>query len=310
MLTSFREALASTFLEIAEENPSVMVLTPDLARALRIEKFVEDYSGQYISTGISEANTIGVAAGLAASGYTPIIAGFSMFIAEKPFELIRNIIAYPNLNVKFIATHGGICVGQDGATHQAAEDIAMLRTLPNFTVLTACDVAQTQAAIRAAIQHEGPVYVRLGRDKASEVYANGCEVKIGKSDVLADGSDVAIIAAGTLVANALAAAQKLKEDGISAAVINLYSIKPFDQETVLKYAQKCGRIVAAEDHSKFGGIGGTIAEYLSNVHPTRMEYVGLGDVFGESGRQEELYEKYGLDAPSIIAAVKRVCKKS
>lgn len=310
MLTSFREALASTFLEIAEENPSMMVLTPDLARALRIEKFVEEYPSQYVSTGISESNTIGVAAGLAASGYMPVIAGFSMFIAEKPFELIRNIIAYPNLNVKLIATHGGICVGQDGATHQAAEDIAMLRTLPNFTVLAACDVAQTQAAIRAAIQHQGPVYVRLGRDKASQVYGNGCEVKIGQSDVLVDGSDVAIFATGTLVANALLAAQKLKEAGISAAVINLYSIKPFDQETILKYAKKCGKIVTAEDHSKFGGIGGTIAEYLSTVHPTKMEYVGVGDVFGESGKEEELYEKYGLDVSSIILAVNRVCAKS
>lgn len=306
MITSFREALAKTFVEVADENKSIMVLTPDLARAIRIGEFLERYPHQYISTGVCEANTVGVAAGLAAVGFIPIIAGFSMFVAEKPFEQIRNIIAYPNLNVKIIATHGGICVGKDGATHQAIEDLSIIRVLPNFTVLAACDVAQTQSMIKAAIRHKGPVYVRLGRDKAKQVYMNGCNVEIGKSDVLLDGSDVAIFATGTVVANALAAARRLKEESIHAAVINLYSIKPFDKETVLAYAKKCGKIVTVEDHSKLGGLGGTIAEFLSGAYPTPIEYVGIDDVFGESGKDAELYEKYGLDAPGIVSAVHRI----
>ena len=302
MTTSYREALAQTLLEEAAQNKRLMILTPDLAKALRMDLLTETYPNQYVSMGISEGNMVGVAAGLAAAGMLPVICGFAMFVAERPYEQIRNIIAYPELNVKIFATHGGLCVGRDGATHQAAEDIGMMRMLPHFSVLTACDVAQTQSAVKAALAHEGAVYLRLGRDKSKTVYENGCTYEIGKSDVLRDGSDVAIFAAGTMVAKALEAAETLRNEGVSAAVINLYSIKPFDQETVLRYAKTCGRIVTVEDHSKFGGLGSTIAEYLAKACPTPISFVGVDDVFGESGDENELYEEYGLDAKSIVSA--------
>lgn len=306
MTTSFRDALAKTLLEEVGGNPSLMILTPDLLRALRMDRFVETYPEQYVSMGISEGNMIGVAAGFATMGYVPVVCGFSMFVAERPYEQIRNIIAYPGLNVKIIATHGGLCVGRDGATHQAAEDIGLMRMLPNFTVLTACDVAQTQSAIKAALNHDGAVYLRLGRDKSNPIYSEGCAYEIGKSDVLQDGSDVALIAAGTMVTNAMEAAERLREEGVSAAVLNLYSIKPFDKETVLHYAKKCGKIVTVEDHSKLGGLGSTIAEYLAGTYPVPIEFIGIDDVFGESGEESELYEKYGLDASSIVEAAKKI----
>ena len=308
MITSFREAMSMTLMDAAEDNPALLVLTPDLARALRLDCFLETYPDKHISVGICETNMVGVAAGLAAVGYIPVISGFSMFVAEKPFEQIRNIIAYPSFNVKIIATHGGLCVGKDGATHQAVEDIALMRVLPNFVVLTACDVAQTESAIKAAIAHDGPVYLRLGRDRSNPVYTNGCTFEIGKSDVLKDGNDIVIFTTGTVVSNALAAAEQLKGQGIDAAVINIYSIKPFDKETVLHYAQKCKKAVTVEDHSKLGGLGSTIAEFLSTAYPIPIEFVGVDDVFGESGNEAELYEKYGLDTTSIIKAAARVTK--
>lgn len=310
MFVSFREALASTLLEVLEKDARIQVITPDLGRALRIDALMERYAGQYVSTGICESSTIGIAAGMAASGLVPIVAGFAMFVAEKPFELLRNMVAYPNLNVKIIATHAGICVGKDGPTHQAAEDIAILRTLPNFKLLCACDVAQTRAAIKAIVEDEGPAYLRLGRDKAVTVYPDDCEVRIGGSDILRDGKDVAIFATGTLVTRSLAAAKRLEEKGISAAVINLYSIKPLDQERVLQYALKCRHVVTTEDHSRFGGLGGAVAEYLAETQPTRMAFVALNDTFAESGGEEELYEKYALDEQAIVEAAVRVLASS
>jgi len=306
MAASFRDALAQALLEEGKQDKSIMVLTPDIARALRLDNFVETYPLQHISTGISELNTIGIASGLSSLGLKPIVAGFSMFVGIRPFEQIRNIVAYPNLNVKIFATHCGICVGRDGATHQTLEDLALMRTLPNFTVLTACDFDQTKAAVHASLAHIGPVYLRLGRDKATPVYHGNCEYKIGGSDVLKDGNDLAIFTMGTTTKYALDAAEELKIVGIDAAVINAYSIKPIDKQRILSYAKKCKRILTVEDHFMNGGLGSVIAEFLSRVNPVLMDFVGVNDTFGESGDEIELYQKYGLDTSMIVNKAKEL----
>lgn len=285
------------------------MLTPDLARAIRLDKLIEDYPNQHVSTGISELNTIGIASGLASIGCIPVVAGFSMFVAVRPYEQLRNIIAYPHLNVKVFATHCGICVGKDGATHQTLEDLGLMRMLPGFTVLTACDATQTGQAIHAAMAHDGPVYLRLGRDFAIPVYETPKPYLVGGSDVLLEGNDLAIFSMGTTMKYALTAAQKLAKDGISVAVINAYSIKPLDYERVLRYAKKCGKLLTVEDHFAFGGLGSAIAEYLAQVFPVPMEMVAVQDVFGESGEEEELYKKYGLNEDAIIEKSKKLLRR-
>ncbi len=302
---SFRDALGEELVSLGQRNKSLVVITPDLAKAVRINEYKKTYPERFISVGISEADCVTVAAGLAATGLIPVVAAFAMFAAVKPFEQIRNAIAYPNLNVKIFATHGGICVGRDGATHQALEDIAIMRTLPNFTVITAADATETKAAMKAAVQHEGPVYLRLGRDQAHTVYSQEKDFVIGKADVLKTGNDVTIIACGLLVNELLKAAELLSRQGISARVVNMHSIKPLDREAVIQAAEETGAIVAAEDHSIIGGLGSAIAETIVCTIPVPMEQVGVEDSFGESGSQDELYEKYGLTGEKIVLAAKR-----
>ena len=309
-MVSFRDAMAQSLLDEAQKNDRVFILTPDLARSVRLEKVVEEIPEQYITTGISELNTIGIASGLSSVGYIPVVAGFSMFIAVRTYEQLRNIVAYPGLNVKIIATHCGICVGQDGATHQTLEDIGIMRMLPRFSVLSACDGVQTWAAVRAAIEHEGPVYLRLGRDKAFSIYEDGCEYHIGGSDVLADGSDIAIFTMGTTTKRVINAAGELKKEGFSAAVINAYSLKPFDAKRLLEYAKKCRCILTVEDHFESGGLGSIVAEILAQNEPVPLERVGVRDVFGESGTEDELYAKYGLDERSIAERAKRLIERT
>lgn len=300
MITSFRDAMAEALLEESKSNSQIFVLTPDLARSIRLDRFMEELPQQHISTGISELNTIGVASGLASIGCVPVVAGFSMFVAVRPYEQLRNIVAYPHLNVKIFATHCGICVGKDGATHQTLEDLGLMRMLPGFTVLTACDAMQTSQAVRAALAHEGPVYLRLGRDVAEPIYTTPRAYQIGGSDVLTEGNDLAIFSMGTTIKHALTAAKTLSVEGITAAVINAYSIKPLDYECVLHYAQKCGRILTVEDHFAHCGLGSAISEHLSQVMPIPIEMVAVQDVFGESGDEDELYKKYGIDADAIV----------
>ena len=302
---SFREALGQELLLMAREYESLVVVTPDLAKSVRIGRFKEVYPKRFISVGVSEADCIGVAAGLATTGLIPVVAAFAMFAVEKPLEQIRNAVAYPCLNVKIFATHAGICVGRDGATHQAIEDIAIMRALPNMTVITAADATETRTAVRAALRHVGPVYLRLGRDHAETVYGREQEFILGKADILRSGSDVTVIACGLMVAEALKAAVLLEQQGISARIVNMHSIKPIDEEAILEAASATGAIVTAEDHTRIGGLGGAVAEVIARTCPVPLEQVAVDDRFGESGSQAELYEKYGLTAESIAKAAKR-----
>ena len=300
MQRSFRSNLIDAILSRAKDDPKIVVLNADSARALSLTKFVEQYPERMFNVGISEADLVSTAAGLAATGLKPVVVGFSMFVSEKPFEQIRQVIAYPNLNVKIVATHAGLCVGQDGASHQALEDIAVMRTLPNFKVFVASDIADEKAAFSAMMDFEGPAYLRLGRDIANDIFEDGKTVKIGGSDLLQDGTDVTIAACGLMVEPALKAASELEKKGISAAVLNMYSIKPLDEERLLSYAKKTGAFVTAEDHSVIGGLGSAIAEFTAKNCPVPVRFVGVQDVFGESGLQDELYEKYGLTKEHIM----------
>lgn len=300
MKRSFRAVLLEALNRNAENYPNLVVLNADSARALSLTKFTAAYPDRMYGMGISEADMLSTAAGMAATGLIPIVVGFSMFVSEKPFEQIRQSIAYPNLNVKIIATHSGLCVGQDGATHQALEDIAIMRMLPNFKVFVSADVTETKSIIDAMMKYDGPAYLRLGRDMAEDIYLEDKLSVPGGADVLLDGRDVTIAACGLMVEPALQAARALKEEGISAAVLNVYSIKPLNDKLLLEYASKTNAMVTAEDHMKAGGLGGAVAELIGQDHPVPVRRVGVNDHFGESGSQEELYLKYGLTAERIM----------
>lgn len=305
MIRSFRDALRDSLMALAEVDKDFVVLNADSARVLNLDVFKSTHPNRIFCYGISEADMLSAAAGLSTTGITPIVVGFSVFVTEKPFEQIRQAICYPNLNVKIIATHAGLCVGQDGATHQNLEDLAIMRTLPNMKVLVAADAAQTAAAISAMMAHKGPCYLRLGRDLAEDIYQGKPEVRIGGSDLVREGTDVTLAACGLMVDQSLQAAELLKAEGIDAAVLNLYSVKPLDEEAVLSQAKKTGAIVTVEDHTIYGGLGGAVAETLARHLPTPMEFVGTKDTFGESGTQDELFRKYGLTAADIAAAARR-----
>jgi len=305
MIRSFRDALRDSLMTLAETDKDFVVLNADSARVLNLDIFKATYPDRIFCYGISEADMLSAAAGLSTTGIVPIVVGFSMFVTEKPFEQIRQSICYPNLNVKIIATHAGLCVGQDGATHQTLEDLTVMRSLPNMKVLVAADAAQTTAAIKAMMAHKGPCYLRLGRDTAKDMYTGTPEFHIGGSDLLREGADVTLAACGLMVDQSLQAAELLKADGIEAAVLNLYSVKPLDEQAILAQAKKTGAIVTVEDHTVLGGLGGAVAETLARYLPTPMEFVGTQDTFGESGTQDELFHKYGLSAAHIAAAAKR-----
>lgn len=306
MKKSFRASLIDALACNVERYPKMVVLNADSARALKLTQFSNLYPNRMYGVGISEADLIGTAAGMATTGLIPIVVGFSMFVSEKPFEQIRQAIAYPNLNVKIIATHSGLCVGQDGATHQALEDIAIMRTLPNFKVFVAADVSETKAAVAAMLAHDGPAYLRLGRDLAEDIFKDSKDFTPGGADVLCSGDDVTIAACGLMVEQALLAATKLKSEGINATVLNVYSVKPLPEYQLLEKAKSTGAFVTAEDHSVIGGLGSAICEYLSSVHPIPILRVGVNDHFGESGTQDELYQKYGLTSDNIVKTVKKV----
>lgn len=308
MKKSFRASLINSILENAKKYPDSIVLNADSARALKLTDFQTAYPDRMYGVGISEADLIGTAAGMAAAGLIPIVVGFSMFVSEKPFEQIRQAIAYPNLNVKIIATHSGLCVGQDGATHQALEDIAIMRTLPNFKVFAAADVAETKAAVNAMLKYDGPAYLRLGRDLAEDIFENEKNFIPGGADILRDGSDVTIAACGLMVEQALIASSILKAQGINATVLNMYSIKPLPEDLLLEKARKTKAFVTAEDHSVIGGLGGAVSEFLSQNFPVPVQRIGVPDHFGESGTQDELYHKYGLTTDHIIEAVKKAIR--
>lgn len=305
MKKSFRSTMIDTIMENAKVYPNMVVLNADSARALKLTDFQAAYPDRMFGVGISEADLIGTAAGLATTGLIPVVVGFSMFVSEKPFEQIRQAIAYPNLNVKIIATHSGLCVGQDGATHQALEDMAVIRTLPNFKVFAAADVTETKAAVSAMLAHDGPAYLRLGRDLAEDIFDGPKEFVPGGADLLATGSDVTIAACGLMTEQALIAASTLAGEGIRATILNMYSIKPLPEDLLLDKAKETGAFVTAEDHSVIGGLGGAVSEFLSENYPVPVVKIGVHDHFGESGTQDELYSKYGLTAAHIVKAAKK-----
>ena len=301
-----REAYGNALARIGKENTNIIVLDADLSKSTKTDTFKNVCPDRFFNVGIAEQNLISVGAGLAAAGKIPFVSSFAMFATGRSFEQIRNAVCYPKLNVKVCATHAGITVGEDGATHQSLEDISCMRTLPNMTVVVPADERETEAVVEWAASYEGPVYVRLGRAGVDDVTAEGYTFVPGKSTTLVDGSDVTIIACGALVGPAVEAAKTLAEANVSARVINMASIKPIDAEAIVKAATETGAIVTAEEHNIIGGLGSAVSEVVVANKPVPMEFVGVQDTFGESGTPKELMAKYGLTAKDIVEAVKRV----
>ena len=304
-----RVSYGNALVELAKEHDDVYVLDADLAAATQTAIFKKEFPDRHIDCGIAECNMMGIAAGLAATGKVPFASSFAMFAAGRAFEQVRNSIGYPHLNVKIGATHAGISVGEDGATHQCNEDIALMRAIPGMVVINPSDDIEARAAVKAAYEHEGPVYMRFGR-LATPIINDNADYKfeIGKGVLLREGTDVTIVATGICVPEALEAAEKLAADGISAEVINIHTIKPLDEELIIKSAKKTGKVVTAEEHSIIGGLGGAVCEVLSEKAPTPVCRIGMNDIFGESGSAGALVAKYGLDAEGIYGKVKAFVK--
>ena len=304
-----RESYGNALAELGAEYENLVVLDADLAAATKTGIFKKAFPDRHIDCGIAECNMMGIAAGLATTGKIPFASSFAMFAAGRAFEQVRNSIGYPKLNVKIGATHAGISVGEDGATHQCNEDIALMRTIPGMVVINPADDVEAKAAVRAAIEHEGPVYLRFGR-LAVPVINDTPDYKfeLGKVVVLREGKDVTIIATGLPVSECLAAADKLAADGIDAKVINIHTIKPLDEDLVVKAAKETGKVVTVEEHSVIGGLGSAVCDVLSEKCPTQVMKIGINDTFGESGPAVELIKKYGLDADSIYEKVKAFAK--
>ena len=300
-----RESYGNGLVELGADYENLVVLDADLAAATKTGIFKKAYPQRHIDCGIAECNMAGIAAGLAASGKIPFISTFAMFAAGRAFEQVRNSIGYPHLNVKIGATHAGISVGEDGATHQCNEDIALMRTIPGMVVLNPSDDVEAKAALRAAVEHEGPVYLRFGRLAVPVINDRPeYQFELGKGVVLRDGKDVTIVASGLPVSACLEAAEKLAADGIDAKVINIHTIKPLDEERIVAAAKETGKVVTVEEHSVIGGLGSAVCDCLSQKAPTRVMKIGINDVFGESGPAAALLQKYGLDAQSIYQKVK------
>ena len=300
-----REAYGEALAELGESYPNLVVLDADLASATKTGVFQKKFPDRHVDCGIAEANMMGIAAGLSLTGKIPVASTFAMFAAGRAYEQVRNSIGYPHLNVKIGATHAGITVGEDGATHQCNEDIALMRTIPGMVVLNPSDAVEAKACVKAALDWEGPVYMRFGR--AGVPVINDREdyrFEIGKGILLREGSDVTIVATGIMVAASLEAAKRLAEEGISAEVINIHTIKPLDAELIAASAKKTGKVVTAEEHSVIGGLGGAVCEALAERMPVPVCRIGIEDVFGESGSASVLLAKYGLDADGVYRKVK------
>ena len=304
-----REAYGKALAEFGAKYPDLVVLDADLANATKTNSFQKVFPDRHIDCGIAECNMMGIAAGLATVGKIPFASTFAMFASGRAYEQVRNSIGYPHLNVKIGATHAGITVGEDGASHQCLEDMALMRAIPGMVVINPSDAVEARAAVQAAIEYVGPVYLRFGR--AAVPIINDREdykFEIGKGELLREGSDVTIVATGICVSSALEAADKLAADGISAEVINIHTIKPLDTELIVNSAKKTGKVVTAEEHTIIGGLGGAVCEALSEKAPTPVLRIGINDVFGESGTAAELVAKYGLDGEGIYAKVKEFVK--
>lgn len=300
-----RDSYGNALVELGNNNKDLYVLDADLAGATKTSIFMKAFPERHIDCGIAECNMMGIAAGLAATGKLPFASSFAMFAAGRAFEQVRNSIGYPGLNVKIGATHAGISVGEDGATHQCNEDIALMRTIPGMVILNPSDDVEARAAVFAAAKHYGPVYLRFGRLAVPVINDNeDYKFELGKGIVLKEGKDVTIVATGLEVSESLIAAEILEKQGVSVKVINIHTIKPLDNDLIIAAAKETGKVVTVEEHSVIGGLGSAVADVLSENHPTKMLKIGINDVYGESGPALELIKKYGLDGESIAKRVK------
>ncbi|MEW9077931.1 transketolase family protein [Terrisporobacter glycolicus] len=299
-----REAYGKALVKLGKINDDVVVLDADLSKSTKTNDFLKAYPNRFFNMGIAEQNLVGAACGFAAAGKIPFASTFAMFATGRAFEVIRNSVCYPKLNVKICATHAGITVGEDGGSHQSVEDISLMRSIPNMTVVVPADGVEAEKMIFAAAEFNGPMYVRLGRSAVPTIFEQDYNFEIGKGVVIRDGNDATIIACGIMVNEAIIAADMLKEENINARVINMSTIKPIDTELIIKAAKETKAIITAEEHSIIGGLGSAVSEVVSENHPTIVKKVGVNDSFGESGTPNELLEKYGLNAKNIVEKVK------
>ncbi|MFD2567702.1 transketolase family protein [Pseudotenacibaculum haliotis] len=304
-----RSGFGDGLTELGKSNPNVVALCADLTGSLKMNEFEKNHPERFIQVGIAEANMMGIAAGLTIGGKIPFTGTFANFSTGRVYDQIRQSIAYSDKNVKICASHAGLTLGEDGATHQILEDIGLMKMLPGMTVINTCDYNQTKAATIAIAEHEGPVYLRFGRPKVPVFMPTDEKFEIGKAVKLTEGSDVTIVATGHLVWESLQAAEKLEAEGISAEVINIHTIKPLDEEAILESVAKTGCIVTAEEHNKFGGLGESVARCLAQNTPTPQEFVAVDDTFGESATPAELMKKYNINDEAVVNAVKKVLKR-
>ncbi|MBR0395728.1 MAG: transketolase family protein [Clostridiales bacterium] len=300
-----RESYGNALVELGKKNPNVVVLDADLAGATKTSTFKKEFPDRHIDCGIAEANMTGIAAGLSTCGKIPFVSSFAMFAAGRNFEQVRNSIGYPHLNVKIGATHAGITVGEDGASHQCLEDVALMRTIPGMTVIVPSDDIEAKAAVMAAAETEGPFYMRFGRAAVPVINDRpDYKFEVGKAVVVKDGTDMVIFANGVCVAEALGAAEKLAADGINAAVVNVHTVKPIDQDTILEFAKKTNRVFTVEEHSVIGGLGSAVCDVLSENYPVKVKKIGVYDRFGKSGPAGALMKEFQLDAEGIYNQIK------
>ena len=304
-----RSGFGAGLAELADKNPNVVALCADLIGSLKMEKFIEKAPERFVQTGIAEANMMGIAAGLATAGKIPFAGTFANFATSRVLDQVRQSIAYSNKNVKIAASHAGLTLGEDGATHQVLEDIGQMKMLPGMVVINPCDYNQTKQATLAAAEYEGPVYLRFGRPVVPVFIPEDMPFEIGKGILLQEGTDVTIVATGHLVWESLLAADELEKQGISCEIINIHTIKPLDEEIILKSVEKTGKIVTAEEHNYLGGLGESVAGMLARKRPTPQEFVAVQDTFGESGTPAELMHKYKIDSFAVIEAVKRILER-
>ena len=304
-----RDAYGETLKRLGAVNPDIIVLDADLSSSTKTSVFAKEYKDRFFNTGIAEANMISVAAGLASAGKIPFASTFAVFGAGRAYEQIRNSVCYPKLNVKIAVTHAGLTVGEDGATHQMLEDIALMRALPNMTVVVPADAAETEAVIMWAASYDGPAYIRLGRAKCEDIMPAEMTFTPGKSTKLSDGNDLTIIACGIMVAKAVEAAAILKKKDISARVINMSSIKPIDEDAIIKASKETGAVITCEEHTVMGGLGSAVAEVICKNTPVPMSMIGTEDTFGESGKADDLLKKYGLSTEHIVEEAIRILER-
>ena len=306
---STREAYGKTLVELGRENPDIVVLDADLSRSTMTQLFAREFPHRFFDCGIAEQNMVGIAAGLAASGKIPFASSFAVFVPGRCFDQIRMSIAQPRRNVKLVATHGGISVGEDGTSHQSIEDLSLICSLPGFTVIVPADAIETAQAVRVAVASYGPVYIRLWRPKLPLVYSESYRFSLGRAVTMRQGADVTIIAIGTMVAVALEAAENLKQEGIDCRVLNMPTLKPIDEAAIIRAATETGAIVTAEEHLEHGGLGSIVAQVLAKHQPVPMEFVAIKDTYAKSGKSVELWQRYGLTAEDINKAVHTVIRR-